>query len=213
VEKVYRFVGWTVLVLGGIVLVARALALRWWQVPLTDAELAASIGPSLRGGDWVLLWRLTRPGLGDLVLCPDPDDAANVVIGRIIAQAHDTVTIHGEDVLVNGKRFNIEYNCTEQAFRLVDPDSLKEVEVNCDMEEVGEKLHMRGYASDGKSRRKYEQQVGSGKVFLMSDNRAYPFDSRHYGTVERTSCSETVFFRLVSKDGFFDVPNRLTYIR
>ena len=55
--------------------------------------------------------------------------------------------------------------------------------------------------------------VPSGHVYLVSDNRQFPWDSREFGPVERTTCAETVFFRLVSKDGFFDVANRLTVIR
>lgn len=213
VDRVYRFLAWVLVVAALIVGVARGVALRWWQIPTTDPELAASIGPSLRGGDWILLWNLTRPSLGSLVVCPDPDDPGNVVIGRIAAQAGQTVTIEGDGVKIDGQTFDIEYNCTEQTFRLTDPDSLQEVEVYCDMESVDGALHMRGYAPEKKNRRKYVKQVGAGHIFLLSDNRAYPFDSRHFGTLDRRSCKETVFFRLVSKDGFFDVPNRLTVVR
>lgn len=213
-EKVYRFVAWCLLIVAILVGVARGLAIRWWQLPLGDPELSASIAPSLAGGDWVLLWRLTRPGLGDLVMCPDPDDPNNVVIGRIAAEANQTVVINGEDVSVDGKTFGIEYNCTEQTFSVTDPDSLKEESLYCDMEEIGEKLHMRGYGSSKKrSARKYKKVVGSGEVFLLSDNRSFPFDSRHYGVIDRRTCTETVFFRLVSKAGFFDVKTRLTTIR
>jgi signal peptidase I len=194
--------------------VARGLAIRWWQVPLGDPELSASIAPSLGGGDWVLLWRLTRPGLGDLVMCPDPDDPTNVVIGRIAAEAHQTIVINGDDLTVDDKHFNIEYNCTEQAFSVTNPDSLKQEDLYCDMEDVGEKLHMRGYGgSKLRSTRKYKKTVGSGEVFLLSDNRAFPFDSRHYGVIERRTCTETIFFRLVSAQGFLDVKTRLTTVR
>jgi len=213
VDKVYRFLAWVLLIAALVVGIARSVAIRWWQVPATDPELAASIGPSLRGGDWVLLWRLTRPGIGALVLCPDPDEPGNVVMGRIAAQAGDNVVVQGDDVTVNGKPFDVEYNCTEQTFSLIDPDSLKQVSVHCDMENLGETLHMRGYDPDKKNRRKFEKTVESGRVFLLSDNRAYPFDSRHFGTLERHTCKETIFFRLISQDGFFDVPNRLTVIR
>ena len=55
--------------------------------------------------------------------------------------------------------------------------------------------------------------VPSGHFYLVSDNRQFPWDSREFGPVERSSCMETVIFRLMSKEGFFDVPNRLTLIR
>lgn len=216
VEKVYRYLGWTVVAVAVAVAALRIFALRWWQVPPSDrdAELSASIAPSMAGGDWVLLWRLTRPGLGDLVVCPDPDDPSLVVIGRIAAEAGDRVVIEGQGVRINEQKPHIEYNCTEHAFSLSDPDTEKTVELFCDMEQLGERLHQRAHrASLDKSGRRFEKKVENGKVFLLSDNRVHPFDSRHFGTLERASCTETVFFRLVSEKGFFDQERRLTYIR
>jgi signal peptidase I len=216
VEKVYRIAGWTVLITAAVIVLLRLVALRWWQLPsqIADAELAASMAPSLEGGDWVLLWRLTRPGLGDLVVCPDPDDPSNIVVGRIAAEENDTISIDGQAVEINGVRPHIEYNCTEQTFSLIDPDTTKEFEVFCDMEEIGEKLHARGHNGNAKfTKRRYEKKVEPGKIFLLSDNRVQPFDSRHFGTVERSSCTETVFFRLVSERGFFDHKQRFSYIR
>lgn len=216
-EKIYRITGWTVLVVVALVVISRVVALRWWQLPsqAADPELAASLAPSLEGGDWVLLWRLTRPGKGDLVICPDPDDGSNIVIGRIVGETGDSISIDGQAVLLNGSKPPIEYNCTEQAFSLTDPDTTQEVKIFCDMEEIGEKLHMRGHNGLLKAHkaRRFEKVVEPGKVFLLSDNRVHPFDSRHFGTVDRQSCSETVFFRLVSARGFFDHARRLSYIR
>lgn len=212
-QKVYRILAWMALGLALLTGVLRFTALRWWQLPTDDPELAASIGPSLRGGDWVLLWRLTRPGLGDLVVCPDPDDPSNIVIGRIAADAFDKVTIHGQEVRVNDSVFEVEYNCTDRMFSVVDPDSLEEEDLYCDMENIGDVLHMRGYARDTRQRRKFAKQVDSGQIFLLSDNRAHPFDSRHFGTLDRHACTETIFFRLFSKDGFFDVESRFEAVR
>jgi hypothetical protein len=55
--------------------------------------------------------------------------------------------------------------------------------------------------------------VGPGKTFLVSDNRRFPYDSRNYGSVDSSTCKESIFFRLVSKNGFLDVKPRFTYIR
>lgn len=215
-EKVYRIVGWTLLVTAAVIGLLRIVAIRWVQLPSrgVDAELSASVAPSLEGGDWVLLWRLTRPGLGDLVICPDPDDTSNIVIGRIAAEGGDTVMIQGHTLLINDNKPLVEYNCTEQTFSLIDPDTEKDLEIYCDMEELGEKLHMRGHNAKLKVKeRRFEKTVEPGKVFLLSDNRVRPFDSRHFGTIDRQTCTETVFFRLVSEKGFFDGERRLTYIR
>ena len=58
-----------------------------------------------------------------------------------------------------------------------------------------------------------DAEVPDQQVYLVSDNRQFPWDSREFGPVERSTCVETVIFRLVSKEGFFDVANRFTMIR
>ena len=58
-----------------------------------------------------------------------------------------------------------------------------------------------------------ELDVPPGHVFLVSDNRQFPWDSREFGPVPRDTCRETVLFRLLSKDGFFDVSSRFSVIR
>jgi hypothetical protein len=55
--------------------------------------------------------------------------------------------------------------------------------------------------------------VPPGHVYLVSDNRLFPYDSRDFGPVEARSCKETVFFRLVGRGGFFDAKTRFTYVR
>jgi hypothetical protein len=50
-------------------------------------------------------------------------------------------------------------------------------------------------------------------VALVSDNRRFPYDSRDYGPVERATCTDTVFFRLIGPGGFFDASRRFQYVR
>ena len=55
-------------------------------------------------------------------------------------------------------------------------------------------------------------RIADDKVFLLSDNRLLPYDSRDFGLVDRDSCTETVVFRLFSKDGYFDADRRFMFI-
>jgi len=213
VQKLTRFLVWSLVVVAAVVGALRATAIRWWQVPPTDTELGASIAPTLRAGDWVLSWRLTKPGLGSLVQCPEPDDASAIVIGRIVAREGQTVSLLGPDLRVDGKAYPIEYNCTEKKLTVISPDTLKPVELACDMEDIAGRLHMRAHGVPETTPRPFQAMVPSGEVFLASDNRVHPFDSRHFGTLPEKGCRESVFFRLVSRDGFFDVEHRLDYIR
>jgi signal peptidase I len=55
-------------------------------------------------------------------------------------------------------------------------------------------------------------EVGPGMVFLLSDNIDFHDDSRDYGTLEASTCTEKIVFRLWSDGGFKDEENRLSYI-
>lgn len=213
-RKLFRVLFWVALIAGAVTIVARATAIRWWRVPQSDRYLAASISPSLRGGDLILLWRLTPPTLGDLVLCPEPNHPERVVIGRLVAQGNDEVEVAGADVSRNGHRYVTESNCTERKFTEADPESGAQFEQACSIEDVNGTTSMRGELSDGAAPPKdVKTRVPRDSVWLVSDNRLFPYDSRDFGPVKREACSEKVFFRLVSAKGFADADRRNQYVR
>lgn len=206
---------WLLVVLAVIVGVARVVAIRWWRVPGDDPYLDASIAPTLRGGDLVILWRLTPPLIGDLVICPEPGaEDGRIVIGRVVAEGGDTVDIKQGHVHVNGRRLDTESACNERVFSTVDPETENEIKQHCDMVVLGSSTHMRGgiIASAPLPNGLDATEVNPEQVFLVSDNRQFPYDSRDFGAVDLASCKETIVFRLTSKDGFFDVDRRLEVI-
>src|SRR4051794_6606522 len=211
-SKFLRYLGWALFIAGTVIGLARLTVIRWWRVPLGDPYLEASLAPTLRGGDWVILWRGTPPIEGNLVLCPEPKAAGRFVIARILGEGGDHVNVGGGGVLVNNRKFETEGGC--EPFKVSDPGTGQEAQQGCRVELVGSRKHPRGEVlpalpPPGDA----EVDVPGQQVFLVSDNRQFPWDSREFGPVERATCAETVVFRLVSKDGFFDVPNRLTLIR
>jgi signal peptidase I len=210
-RKLVRFLVWTAIVLGALIGIARLVAIRWWQVPDNDRYLEASVGPTLRGGDWVLLWRATKPKFGDLVVCPEPGHDERVVVGRLLGEAGDKISIDGMSVRVNAKNSETEHTCP--AFKVVAPNTGAEVEEDCQIEALGGVTHMRGSTPGQTVAAKVDQVVGEGQVFLVSDNRTYPYDSRDFGQVHRETCREFVFFRLIGKLGYFDSESRLSYIQ
>ena len=208
--KFLRFTAWALLVVAVLIGVLRATAIRWWQVPVGDPYFDASIEPTLHGGDWVILWRVTAPGAGDLALCPEPK-TSRPVIGRIVGLQGQHIKMIKEALFIDQKAVDSESSCDK--FTARDPGSGLDVQQGCSNEGVAEKTHMMGMPKDGLAKpADADLDVPAGQVFLASDNRQFPWDSRDFGTVERSTCSETVVFRLVSKDGFFDVPNRLSLI-
>ncbi len=213
-RKLFRVLIWVALIVGAVIGVARATAIRWWRVPQADRYLTASISPTLRGGDLILLWRLTPPALGDLVLCPEPNHPERVVIGRMVAQGREEVEVAGANVSRNGHRYVVESNCPERRFTELSPETGVQTEQACSIEDVNGTKSLRGeLVPDAPPPKGVKANVPRGSVWLVSDNRQYPYDSRDFGPVLREACAEKVFFRLVSARGFTDADRRNQYIR
>jgi signal peptidase I len=209
----FRFLAWTALILAVIVGLLRVTAIRWWHVPADDPYLDASIAPSIRGGDWIILWRATKPGFGDLVICPEPKAESRVVIGRIVGEAGDTVKIQEQSLIVNNHASSTEGSCGGLTFKTRDPSTKIEVEQHCQTEVLAGGTHLRGEMAGDIHPLPISMEVPQDRVFLASDNRLFPYDSRDFGPVLRSTCTESVIFRLVSKAGFSDEQSRMTYIR
>jgi signal peptidase I len=208
-----RWLLWTLISTGVICVFLRVTAIRWWKVPEGDPYLEASIAPSLAAGDWVLLWRMTPPALGALVLCPEPKHPERFVVGRMLGEERNRVKVDGTRVYVNEKLQPSEGNCADDHFKVTPPAGGAEVEVRCSMEVASGIIHPRGEAEATAELPLYEVELHSGEVALVSDNRRYPYDSRDYGPVERTTCTDTVFFRIIGPGGFFDASRRFQYVR
>lgn len=205
---------WVLLFAGLLVGFARLTSLRWWQVPDDDPTLTTSLAPSVNPGDWVLLWRLTPPGFGDLVMCPDPSEPGQLVIGRIVGEGGDDLTIDEDgSVNVNGLRGMSETRCKQGSVEVPHPRTGDPVELQCDIEVLGGVHHKRGQRPGaGVKPMPVKTKIKAGEIYLISDNRYYPFDSRDYGTLPQETCNERLFFRLVSRLGFGDVSSRLSII-
>jgi len=208
----FRFLFWCALVVGIVIGVLRATAIRWWRVPSDDPYLTASVSPSIRPGDLILLWRLTKPAFGDLVLCPEPKRPERIVIGRLVGEGRDEMEVNGGEIVVNGRRQNIESSCPIKTFSEHDPETHIEVEQRCNIEDINGG-HFRGEIPPSSVRPSdVKTTVPEGDVWLVSDNRLYPYDSRDFGPVPRETCKELIFFRLVGAGGFFDTKTRNQYI-
>jgi signal peptidase I len=212
-RSVLRFIVWTAIFMGALVGLARATAIRWWQVPLDDPWLGASVAPTLQPGDWVILWRLTRPTEGDLVKCPEPKAPERIVLGRVLGTANDQVEFDRGQLRINGRSPPTERRCDE--FEIAHPKTGEPFRQGCRVEDLNGTLYMRGNVIPELPAPlpTAPSTVEPGQFFLVSDNRQFPFDSRDYGTVEVASCTETVIYRVWGKRGYFDRSRRFELVR
>src|SRR4051812_19373433 len=126
--KFLRVLAWIAAIIAVLIGVLRLTAIRWWQVPLNDPYLEASVAPSLRGGDWIILWRASAPKFGDLVLCPEPK-TSRPVIARIAAEQGDHLKVSAASLTINNAPIREEGSC--DPFRVRDPSNGGEVQQSC----------------------------------------------------------------------------------
>ncbi len=212
-RSLLRYVVWAAIIVGAVVALARATAIRWWRVPVDDPWLGASVAPSLQPGDWVILWRLTRPTEGDLVRCPEPKAPERIVVARVLATGNDQIEFTKGMLKINGQNLPTERGCPE--FEVAHPKTGEPVHQACGVEDLGGTLYLRGnLVSELPAVPSTKTTtVTPGQYFLVSDNRQFPFDSRDYGTVEAASCTETVIYRLWGKGGYFDQSRRFELVK
>lgn len=212
-RKLVRFSLWTGLVLAAIGVLLRLFFFQVWTIPSDDKLMSASIAPSLAGGDFVVLLHAGRPSFGDLVRCADPEAPTRHIIGRIAAESSDTLVVTDASLIVNGKQSSTEVACSPARVVVEDPTSGDQVELRCEVEDLAGVKHKRATKAADTHPRSEEQTIKTGFVYLVSDNRAYPDDSRLYGAVPLSSCDARIVFRLWSALGFSDIENRFTWIQ
>lgn len=205
---------WTIGILAVVAVALRLWVFKVWTIP-DDPQLAASIAPTLRAGDVVLVLTRGEMGFGDLVRCahPEAEEPGQFVIGRVVGTQADVVETDGPKLIVNNKRIDASTACKEKTFSVEHPTSGSPVELKCDVVEMAGGWHYRG-KSDKKSmfQSKTKTEVGADMFFVLSDNREFPYDSRNYGAVAKSTCKERIFYRLWSKEGWSDDKARMTYI-
>jgi signal peptidase I len=212
-NKALKFLLWTVAILGALILAARLLLFEAWTVPADPPTLPASVAPTLSAGDLVLVLTRGKPGFGDLVRCPDPEDSSKWVVGRITGLPGDEVEVTGHGLRVNGHAYDTSDACTQPTFKVAHPDSGQEMEMQCGRVDMGGGWHYRGHSRTAKKGNDAKKRVGEGYVFLLSDDRDLHDDSRDFGPLPIDSCTQRIVFRLWGAGGWTDSAHRMDVIR
>lgn len=211
-DKLLRGLLWTAGILGVLVLIGRALFFDLWTFP-DDRRFAASVAPTLRAQDRLLVMKESDPGIGDLVRCADPEDPSGFVVGRVAGRAGDHLEIEGISLLNDGHGYTAESSCRDRAMTLPSPGEGADIEVLCDRVAMGSGWHYRGHGP--KPRFTYDKvstEVRAGMLYLVSDDRDWHEDSRDYGQVPVASCSHKIVFRFWGSVGMGADPWRFEFI-
>lgn len=211
-RKTVKVLAWVAAVLAVIITALRLTIMSWWTVPTDDPVLAASLAPNLAAGDFILLYN-AAPSYGDLVRCSDPEAPGRFIVGRVLAEAGDTIELTSTNVTVNGKTSVVDMPCGITKVPVEHPQSGATEDLFCQFEALQGHKHMRVTRNASTVTNEGKRQVSEGNIFLVSDNRAFPMDSRTYGAIPRASCKEQVFFRVFGKKGLGDPVTRFVYIR
>lgn len=210
--KLSRGLLWTAAIVGGAVLIGRALFFNLWTFP-NDRRFAASVAPTLRADDLLVLLKGTDPSVGDLVRCADPQDPQGFVVARVGGRVGDHVEIEGPAFRINRRNYPSDGACLELMMTLPNPGEGADIEVYCDRVTMGGGWHYRGRSERPRfGVEKVTADVRPGMLYLVSDNRDWHDDSRDFGQVPVASCTHKIIFRLWGGMGMRADPRRFESI-
>jgi signal peptidase I len=211
--KFLRGLLWTAAILGVLALLGKALLFDLWTFP-DDRHFAASVAPTLRAQDRLVLLKGSEPTVGDLVRCTDPESPSEFIVARVAGRAGDHVELEGASLRINGRSYDAESACPDRSVTMPNPgEGGPDIEVRCDKVTMGSGWHYRG--SNVKPRLGFDKtsaDVRPGLLYLVSDDRDWHDDSRDYGQVPVASCSRKIIFRLWGGAGMGADPQRFEFI-
>ncbi len=199
---------WLIVLGGGVAALLHFYVLEIWTIPTDDPLLAASVAPTLRAGDVLVVMRGTSIERGQLVRCKDPQAAERFVIGRAMARSGETIEINNEVVTVDRSRMPSPRGCDHM--KVFDPIRNEEVQLDCAVQEYAGRdfnvLVSRAFPVP-----RVVSTVEFGKWYLLSDDLHIHLDSRDFGPIDGSTC-EHIAMRLIGPAGITDSDSRFTFV-
>ena len=206
-----RFLAWVAVIGGALAAIGYYTYADVWVVPTDDPRLLASVEPTLRGGDLLLVARHGAPALGNLVRCVDPDEPRRWVAARIVGNGGSELKVSDRAFSATGSRETSNGACDSQ--RVANPATGDEVDLVCRNEEFAGLTYQILHRQETTTASDHPVQVNVPQLrsYLLSDNRFLHLDSRDYGSLPSTSCQH-LFFRLWGGGGFTDSARRFNIL-
>jgi len=175
-----------------VVLFIRAFLLQAYNIP------SGSMKPTLLVGDFILVnklvYRLSEPQRGDIVVFKWPVNPQIDFIKRIIGMPGDTLEIKGERVFINGQELPLRF--VEEVLEDGNPKLIYEETLP-----NGVKHRIALYQSPFIQRKDvYYAKIPEGYYFVMGDNRDNSEDSRYWGLLPRENIVGKAFVVYFSGD-------------
>lgn len=160
------------------------------------------MAPTLLTGEKVLLWRGSKIGMGDIVVCRHPGQPQIFVMGRIIALGGMEVSAPRGLLTVAGTmpgQSHAQSSTPDRDItgypRFHDVDNGVTTEMTYGIEKLGNTDHF-FFEPRHFTFRLRPHQVPEDKIYLLGDNRGYPGqDSRAFGDVDPSTCKGNLFMR------------------
>ncbi len=209
-SSILRLLAWLAVIGGALGAIVYYTYADVWTIPTDDPRLVASIEPTLRGGDIVLVARHGLPMMGNIVRCVDPDEPRRWVVGRLVGTGGTDIKVTDVGFSTPGSREAADTACDPQ--KVVNPANGDEVDETCRNNEfAGATYQTLTKLVEGASDHPTQVHVPAGKSYLFSDNRYLHLDSRDFGSLPQASCQH-LFFRLWGTSGFTDASHRFTLL-
>lgn len=186
-----KFLIWLIIIVG---IIAGLGKLFLFDIYTTQSN---SMAPTIVSGDTFLVLKHFKPSRGSVVVCRDPRDPSQKVVGRIAGLPGEKVGLDRGILYINDEP--IEQSALGE-FKFT--DNTKQIKNTYNFllfqEKLGGhyfKIFVDPHRLQYQTRRAQNPIVVSpGHYFLVADNRVYGMDSRSYGQVKQSDCIGIAFF-------------------
>lgn len=162
-----------------------------------------AMAPTTVLGDQVLVWRNADLELGDIALCPHPNETGRYVMGRIVGLPGHRVSMDRGMLYINGETPDRDLH---PPITFVDLETGRQETMVWGRQKLLDHDHLFFYRQRQTPHMR-ERRV-TGGVYLLSDNWTYQGeDSRTFGEVSRLSCIGQVFMRLTAGESPEEIGN------
>lgn len=154
-----------------------------------------AMAPTMILGDRVLVWNSQDFELGEVVLCPHPQQPGRYVMGRVVGRPGQIVSFERGSLIINGQTPATDVRGLVDFF---DAETGRTERMRMALEDILDHDHRIFWREGSEARMRRAHRV-SGGLYILNDNRTYVGeDSRTFGEVTPSNCVGRVFMRLTA---------------